>query len=80
MPVSALVWSALFAPAGTPPDVVAKLNALVNRALKDPRYAAQMRAQGGEPAGGSAAEMKDFLRDEIARWGPAVKASGATID
>jgi tripartite-type tricarboxylate transporter receptor subunit TctC len=52
----------------------------VNRALKDPQFVAQMRAQGGEPAGGSSEQFRVFLRDDIARWASAVKASGATVD
>jgi tripartite-type tricarboxylate transporter receptor subunit TctC len=78
--VNAAVWSGLFAPAGTAPAIVAKLNELVNRALKDPQFVAQMRAQGGEPAGGSSEDFRVFLRDDIARWAAAVKASGATVD
>jgi tripartite-type tricarboxylate transporter receptor subunit TctC len=76
----AVVWSGLFAPAGTPPAVVAKLNELVNQALRDPAFAEQMRAQGGEPAGGSSADFRAFLTAEIARWAKAVAASGATVD
>jgi tripartite-type tricarboxylate transporter receptor subunit TctC len=76
----AVVWSGLFAPAGTPPTAMAKLNALVNQALHDPAFAAQMRAQGGEPAGGGSAEFRSFLEAEIARWAKAVADSGATVD
>lgn len=76
----AVVWSGLFAPAGTPPAVVAKLNEMVNQALRDPAFAEQMRAQGGEPAGGSSADFRVFLTAEIARWAKAVAASGATVD
>jgi len=76
----AVLWSGLFAPAGTPPAVVAKLNELVNQALRDPAFAEQMRAQGGEPAGGSSAEFRGFLAAEITRWAKAVADSGATVD
>lgn len=76
----AVVWSGLFAPAGTAPTAIAKINALVNRALHDPAFAAQMRAQGGEPAGGGSAEFRSFLEAEIARWAKAVADSGATVD
>lgn len=76
----AVVWSGLFAPAGTPPAAMAKLNALVNQALRDPAFAAQMRAQGGEPAGGGSAEFRSFVEAEIARWAKAVADSGATVD
>lgn len=76
----AVVWSGLFVPAGTPSTAIAKLNTLVNQALRDPAFAAQMRAQGGEPAGGGSAEFRGFLQAEISRWGKAVADSGATID
>jgi len=76
----AVVWSGLFVPAGTPSTAVAKLNTLVNQALRDPAFAAQMRAQGGEPAGGGSAEFRSFLQAEISRWAKAVADSGATID
>ena len=76
----AVVWSGVFVPAGTPPAIVERLNGLVNEALKDPAFAAQMRVQGGEPAGGSAAEFRTFLSAEIPRWSEAVKVSGATVD
>jgi tripartite-type tricarboxylate transporter receptor subunit TctC len=76
----AVVWSGLFVPAGTPAPVIARLNALVNQALRDPAFAAQMRAQGGEPAGGGSAEFRIFLEAEIGRWAKAVADSGATID
>ncbi len=76
----AVVWSGLFAPAGTPPAVVAKLNEMVNQALRDPAFAEQMRAQGGEPAGGSSADFRVFVAAEIARWAKAVAVSGATVD
>ncbi|MES3000704.1 MAG: tripartite tricarboxylate transporter substrate binding protein [Pseudomonadota bacterium] len=76
----AVVWSGLFAPAGTPPAAVAKLNELMNQALRDPVFAEQLRKQGGEPAGGTSAEFRSFLAAEIARWSKAVADSGATID
>lgn len=76
----AVVWSGLFAPAGTPPVVLAKLNEMANQALRDPAFTEQMRKLGGEPAGGSSAEFRIFLAAEIARWAKAVADSGATVD
>ena len=76
----AVVWSGVFTPAGTPPAVIARLNDLVNQALKDPAFAATMRAQGGDPAGGTSAEFRSFLSAEITRWAKAVADSGATVD
>jgi tripartite-type tricarboxylate transporter receptor subunit TctC len=76
----AVVWSGLFAPAGTPPALVARLNDLVNQSLHDPAFVAQVRAQGGEPAGGGSADFRSFVAAEINRWGKAVADSGATVD
>jgi tripartite-type tricarboxylate transporter receptor subunit TctC len=76
----AVVWSGLFAPAGTPPAVVAKLNEWINQLLRDPAFAAQIRALGGEPGAGTSAEFRDFVAAEIARWAKAVADSGATVD
>jgi tripartite-type tricarboxylate transporter receptor subunit TctC len=75
-----LVWSGLFAPAGTPGPVVARLNELVNQALRDPSFAKQLRLQGGEPAGGSSVDFRNFLAAEINIWSKAVADSGATVD
>lgn len=55
----------LFAPAGTPPDRVARLNAAVNSVLAQPAFAARLRAADNLPAGGSAA---DFAREIRAQW------------
>jgi tripartite-type tricarboxylate transporter receptor subunit TctC len=76
----AVVWSGLFAPAGIPPAVAAKLNETINQALRDPTFAEQIRKLGGEPAGGSSAEFRSFLAAEISRWAKAVADSGATVD
>ena len=59
---------------------VPAFRAVVSQALRDPAFAAQMRAQGGEPAGGGSAEFRSFLQAEISRWAKAVADSGATID
>jgi tripartite-type tricarboxylate transporter receptor subunit TctC len=76
----AVGWSGVFAPAGTAPLIVAKLNETINLALREPAFSAQMRAQGGEPAGGGSAEFRSFVAAEISRWAKAVADSGATVD
>ena len=60
--------------------LIARVNGLINEALRDPAFVAQMRAQGGDPAGGGSAEFRSFLTQEISRWSKAVADSGATID
>ncbi|MBV7486710.1 tripartite tricarboxylate transporter substrate binding protein [Bordetella sp. BOR01] len=57
-------WFAAFAPAGTPPDIVAKLNASMRQALNDPKVKATLDAIGAEPIGGSPEELKTYLAKE----------------
>jgi tripartite-type tricarboxylate transporter receptor subunit TctC len=76
----AVVWSGVFAPAGTPPALVSRLNELINQILREPAFTTQIRALGGEPGSGSSADFRVFVASEIARWAKAVVDSGATID
>jgi tripartite-type tricarboxylate transporter receptor subunit TctC len=74
------VWSGLFAPAGTPPGVVERLNAAVNQVLREDDVIAFVHRSGGEPAGGSSEAFGRFLSSEIAKWAPVVRESGAQVD
>jgi tripartite-type tricarboxylate transporter receptor subunit TctC len=68
--------SAVYAPAGTPQAVIAKLNAEINRAIKEPEFQERFRATGLTPIGGTSAELGDYLKSEIARWTKVVKDAG----
>ncbi len=68
------------APAGTPPEVLAKLNAEINRALADPDTRAKMVTLGVEPAGSTAAEFRSYIQAQIPRYAKILKDSGATVD
>lgn len=70
---SAYTWTALFAPAGTPPDIVKKINADTNRVLQYPRIRQTLEAQGAIPGTGSASDMGVFLKVEIAKWAKLIK-------
>lgn len=70
-------WSAILAPKGTPAAIVEKLNAAVNKTLKDPAVIEEMAKTGGAPLEMSVSEFRQFLINENARWGRAVKDSGA---
>ena len=70
---SAYTWTALFAPAGTSPDIVKKINADTNRVLQSPRIRQTLEAQGAIPGAGSAADMGAFLKVEIAKWAKLIK-------
>lgn len=73
-------WNALFAPAGTPPEVVAKLNAAANKALQDPKVQARLADFSATPVGSTPEELGTHVKNEMAKWAPIVKASGAQID
>jgi tripartite-type tricarboxylate transporter receptor subunit TctC len=69
-------WYGLLAPAGTPKDVLARLNSEAIRALRSPDVAGKLSSQGAEPAPGSPEEFATFIRGEIEKWAKVVKAAG----
>jgi len=74
------VWFGLMAPAGTPKEVVAKLNAEAVKGAKSPDFVKRMGDLGYNMIPASPEVMTDMIRQEIARWTPIVKASGAKVD
>jgi len=73
-------WYGLLVPAGTPPAIVARLNAEVNRALATPELRHRLAAEGGEALGGSPEQFASFLKAEHAKWGRVVRESGARAE
>jgi tripartite-type tricarboxylate transporter receptor subunit TctC len=73
-------WNALFAPAGTPKDVIDRLNAAANAAVADPDVQAKLKDVGAVPKGSTPEELASHVQAELAKWAPVVKASGAQID
>ena len=74
-------WNAILAPAGTPQPVVDKLNAAANKALADPQVVDSLKKAGVDPTPGSTpATTADFVKTELAKWAPIIKASGAQVD
>ena len=77
------IWHGLYAPKGTPPEIVAKLNGALKAALKDPEFIKKQEGLGAvvvtdkrvEPA-----EHKKFVAAEIAKWSPVIKAAGVYAD
>ena len=65
----------LGAPKGTPPEIVAKLNTVVNAALKDPAMLAKIKELGGIPMPGSPADFGKVLAEETAKWEKVVHAA-----
>jgi tripartite-type tricarboxylate transporter receptor subunit TctC len=68
------------APRGTPPEIIATLNAAINAAFADPTTSARLADTGGTPLAGSPAEFGRLLAEETEKWGKVVKFSGAKPD
>jgi len=73
-------WFGLAIPAGTPAEIIARMNAEGQKAAKAPEFIKRVTELGYEIIGGSSAQMAAMIQDEIKRWGPIVKASGAKVD
>jgi tripartite-type tricarboxylate transporter receptor subunit TctC len=74
-------WNALLAPARTPKPIADKLNATINKALADPAVSSALEKAGIDPTPGSTPETTaEFVKAELAKWAPIIKASGAQID
>jgi tripartite-type tricarboxylate transporter receptor subunit TctC len=69
-------WQALFAPAGTPPAIVEKVNAAFVQALKSPDVAQRIVGSGSEVVASTAAELGAFQKSEIAKWIKVVRDAG----
>ncbi len=77
------IWHGLYAPKGTPADVVAKLNTALKAALKDPDFVKKQEGLGAVVVTDKrveSAEHKKFVADEIAKWSPVLKAAGVYAD
>jgi tripartite-type tricarboxylate transporter receptor subunit TctC len=74
------VWFGLAVPAGTPRDVIAKLNDAAVKGTKSPEFIKRMTELGYSIIGSTPEQMVEMNKAEVARWGPIVKASGAKAD
>ena len=73
-------WFGLAMPAGTPKEIISRMNAEGQKAAKAPEFIKRMTDLGYEIVGGTPEQMAAMIQDEIKRWGPIVKASGAKVD
>jgi tripartite-type tricarboxylate transporter receptor subunit TctC len=73
-------WFAVFAPAGTPKEVVARLNQEIHRVFNLPDVQAKLKSLGLDPWLSTPEELTRFQAGEIAKWAKVVKDSGATAD
>jgi len=73
-------WNALFAPAGTPPEVVKKLNEAANAAVQKPEVKAKLAEFSATVVASTPEELGKHVEAELAKWAPIVKEAGAKID
>jgi tripartite-type tricarboxylate transporter receptor subunit TctC len=73
-------WYGLLMPAGTPHAIVQRLNAEVNRLLVLPDVRERIGAEGGQALGGAPERFAALLKADLAKWGNAVRQSGARVD
>ena len=74
-------WNAILAPAGTPAPVVRRLSEAMSKALTDPSVLKRLQDAGVDPTPGSSPEkLAEFMKGELAKWAPIIKASGAQVD
>jgi tripartite-type tricarboxylate transporter receptor subunit TctC len=74
------IWLGLMAPAGTPHAVLERLNTEVNRIIGSPEVRDAWNKQGAVPMGMSIDDFGKFMRAEIAKWAPVVKATGMMVN
>jgi tripartite-type tricarboxylate transporter receptor subunit TctC len=80
VPVEADAWLGLIAPAGTAPEVVAKLHAMTVKVLGRPEVRSKLEAQQMVPVGSSPEQFRALINAEIGRWAPVIQAAGIKIN
>jgi tripartite-type tricarboxylate transporter receptor subunit TctC len=73
-------WHAVVAPAGTPRDILAKLNQTLVATIAAPELRNQLTNQGAQPVGSSPEELRRFMQAEAEKWGRVIQSSGARAD
>lgn len=73
-------WFAVFAPAGTPADVVARLNKALITALRQPEIVRKLESVGAEPIGSTPQALAEHLNKELLRWGALIQERGIRLD
>ncbi|MEK7877505.1 MAG: tripartite tricarboxylate transporter substrate binding protein [Pseudomonadota bacterium] len=76
----AVAWNGLGAPANTPRDVIAKINADVIRIVSSPELKERLKAEGSDPVGSTPGQFAAFLRDEVAKWAKVIKFAGVKAE
>jgi tripartite-type tricarboxylate transporter receptor subunit TctC len=72
-------WVGVFAPAATPPEITAKLNATIEEVMKDPALRQKLTSIGFDPLEGSQTQAESYFKAEVEKWGKMVKTLGLSI-
>ncbi len=78
--IVAITWFGLAGPQRIPPEIVRRLNAEVRKAMQSPDVRDRLAAEAIEPNDLDSAQVTEFVRSEIRRWQPVVKAAGVKLD
>jgi tripartite-type tricarboxylate transporter receptor subunit TctC len=73
-------WYGLLAPVGTPPAIINRINATMNKALVEASFGQRLLLQGVEPVTSTPQGMRDMIASELARWRKVIKEAGITVD
>ena len=73
-------WQGVFAPAGTPPEIVKRLNAEIVKIINMPEVREKLSGLGAETVADSPEEFAALVKAEVAKWADVVKKSGAKVD
>ncbi len=73
-------WHALFAPKGTPAEIISRINAVLNKALASPEMKVKLAAIGADADGGSPERLTERMRAELREWAEVIRLSGATVE
>jgi len=76
----AAAWQGVVVPAGTPAEIVTRLNAEINKAMQDAGVRARLAGQGADVLGSTPGEYAAYIRAEMPRWAKAIKESGANAE